>query len=151
MIIIAHRANLHGPDPGNENSPSKIKEAISLGYHVEVDVWYINGSIFLGHDGPVHRVQRQLLEDDRVWCHAKNIEALEYLVNNNLHCFWHQSDDCTLTTRGYLWTYPGRQITPKSVCVMPEEFDPPLEDMVCCAAVCTDYPEKYKIILGKEM
>ena len=40
--------------------------------------------------------------------------------SSNIHYFWHQEDDVTLTSRGYLWTYPGKQLTEKSICVLPE-------------------------------
>ncbi len=40
--IIAHRANLNGPDHETENTPASINKAIKLGFDVEVDIWYIN-------------------------------------------------------------------------------------------------------------
>jgi hypothetical protein len=34
--------------------------------------------------------------------------------------FWHQNDDFTLTSKNYIWTYPGQPYTASSVIVMPE-------------------------------
>ena len=43
MILISHRGNLDGVNPDRENSPTYIKEAISSGFDVEIDVhWYDN-------------------------------------------------------------------------------------------------------------
>jgi hypothetical protein len=42
-------------------------------------------------------------------------------LNSLIHCFWHSGDDVVLTSRGYLWTYPGKELTKKSICVVPEK------------------------------
>ena len=55
------------------------------------------------------------------------------LNNNNIHCFFHQEDDVTLTSKGYIWTYPNKQLTNKSM-VLPKTIDKNLE----CFGVCTD-------------
>ena len=36
--IIAHRANLHGPDHGGENMPESISTALAAGFDVSCDV-----------------------------------------------------------------------------------------------------------------
>ena len=150
MRIISHRGNLSGPNTEKENSQPYIEEALSKGYDVEVDVWYINDRFLLGHDEPTYEVSGSFLKDSRLWCHAKNIGALCKLIKEGAHCFWHQEDDCTLTSNGYLWTYPGKVLTTESVCVMPETFNPDVQQIKDCLAVCTDYPEKYKMLLRKE-
>ena len=42
MYLISHRGNVNGKNPDRENSPLYIKAALTLGYDVEVDVWYID-------------------------------------------------------------------------------------------------------------
>ena len=56
MKLISHRGNLIGADPGKENRPSYIKSALKLGYDVEIDVWNLNGTWFLGHDDPSYEL-----------------------------------------------------------------------------------------------
>ena len=34
--------------------------------------------------------------------------------------FEHQEDDVTLTSEGYIWTYPNKQLTDNSIAVLPE-------------------------------
>jgi len=139
MIYISHRGNLNGPDPSMENNPEQIIKCIKEGFDVEIDVWFLEGW-YLGHDEPQYKVDMEFLNTKGLWCHAKNIEALLQLRNYNINCFWHQEDDVTLTSSGFLWTFPGKKLTEMSICVMPEIHRP---DLSSCAGICTDYPIKY--------
>ena len=136
MLLIAHRGNLRGPVPGRENHPLYLEAALGAGFHVEADVWYVDGRFRLGHDQPDYWTKPDFLLQEGVWCHAKDICALEALVEIGAHCFWHQTDDVTLTSRGYLWTYPGKPLTPRSICVMPETCGQPHPDAF---GVCSDH------------
>jgi len=147
MILIAHRGNIAGPNPERENHPDYIDEALKKDYNVEVDVWYKNDKWFLGHDKPQYEVENEFFYHNLLWCHAKNIDALRWLSFRGLHCFWHQTDDVTMTTRGYLWTYPGKQLTEKSICVMPETVSYSKEKIQKAAGVCSDEIEKYRYFL----
>jgi hypothetical protein len=147
MIKIAHRGNIQGPSPAEENKPSYINKAIEAGYNVEVDVWSIEGKLFLGHDNPSYEVTLEFLNNDKFWCHCKNIEALETLLKEGVRCFFHDIDDATLTSDGFIWTYPGKQLTKKSICVMPERDDWKIENNV--AGVCSDYMDILENILGE--
>lgn len=141
--IIAHRGNVYGPNEDKENSPDYVLEALALGYEVEIDVWRVSGDFFLGHDTPKYKVEESFLENDKFWCHAKNKEALDVMIlNKNIHCFWHQEDDYTLTSRGFVWAYPGKQSQGRSVCVMPERTDG--IDTSSFECICTDFCENYK-------
>ena len=113
MKIISHRGYINGPDATIENNPAHIKKIIETGIDAEIDVWYINNRFFLGHDEPRYEVSDNFLLDSRLWCHAKNISSLVNLLKIGAHCFWHQEDDYTLTSKGFIWAYPGVQ-TPKS-------------------------------------
>ena len=107
----------------------------------------ISIKFWLGHDIPQYKVSEGFLEHPSLWCHAKNIDAL-YVMNTNyhIHCFWHQEDDVTLTSRGYLWTYPGKQLTEKSICVLPEFEDRKGKVILSknIAGICSDYIKQFK-------
>ena len=151
--IISHRGNIRGPKPSQENKPHFIDAAIEKGFDVEVDVWLIGDVWFLGHDEPEYRIEKNFLNSrsDFLWCHAKNIDALKELLDNKIHCFFHHSDLVTLTSKGFIWTYPGQQLTSNSICLMPENFSTEVEryfpndkyDFKQCYGVCTDFPVKY--------
>ncbi len=134
MILISHRGNLNGVIVERENSIDYVEEALSQGFDVEIDVWDIFGSYFLGHDEPKYLVKKDFLKIDGLWCHAKNIQGLYSMLEDNIHCFWHQEDDVTLTSKGYMWTYPGKELTMNSIAVLPEE-----EIEVEVAGICSDY------------
>ena len=137
MLFISHRGNLEGPNPKEENKPAYVQKALNLGYYVEVDVWFVKNKLFLGHDKPLYKCNLDFLKNDFLVCHAKNAEALEYLIQNDIHCFSHDKDDVVLTSRRWLWTYPGYTLTLSSVAVMPEMTIG--WNIKNCFAVCSDY------------
>jgi len=124
MRLIAHRGNVEGPNPSKENHPLYVESAISLGFDVEIDVWWENDHFYLGHDNPTYLLENlSLLSNEKVWCHAKNLLALNKLLQiSNCNYFWHQNDDFTLTSKGFIWTYPGKQLCDRSVCVINENL-----------------------------
>jgi hypothetical protein len=137
MIIISHRGNLYGPDKENENKPEQIQKVLDLGYYVEIDVWLFDGKLYLGHDFPQYETNLSFLEsNDKIICHAKNIDVLEYLVDKTIHCFFHDKDDVVLTSQNWLWIYPNKKLTENSICVLPELCDNPPTG---CKGICTDY------------
>lgn len=141
MIFISHRGNLNGKNKNLENNPEYVLDAIKKGFHVEIDVWYTD-SFYLGHDNPEFKVTKKFLENKKFWCHAKNLMALFKLRNVNSKYFWHQEDDYTLTSNGYIWTYPGKKLLKKSICVLPETNKKKIPDFV--GGICSDFIEKYK-------
>jgi hypothetical protein len=142
MILISHRGNINGRIPESENDPLYVMRAIQQGFDVEIDVWYHQHEFYLGHDEPKYRMpDLDFFKDKRMWCHAKNIEALDMMLINNIHCFWHQEDDVTLTSKGHMWTYPGKTLTKNSICVLPEKNN---EIPKKCLGICSDYIVNYK-------
>ena len=146
--IIAHRGNIDGPKPELENKPSYIADAIAKGFDCEIDVWWHNNKFVLGHDEPQYDFPFELLEDfhNKLWIHAKNWEAFIRLrnidrVGTHLNYFWHQEDDYVLTSKGFIWTFPGKFLSYNSICVMPEKVEQ--EQVLSCYGICTDYPNKY--------
>ena len=150
MIYISHRGNIDLVDRKLENSPGYIRRALSAGYDVEIDVWVIGEDIFLGHDEPQYETDLSFLKNPGLWCHAKNLAALDYMVKNKVHCFWHQRDDYTLTSDGLIWTYPGKPVTSKSVVVLKskELQESYVTSLRNCHGICTDNIEKVKDILS---
>lgn len=142
MIKIAHRGNIRGPNQNHENDPVYIMEAIKEGFDVELDVWLIDDGIYLGHSLPEYKIGLNYLKNDKFWCHCKNIQALNLLLNNNIRCFFHDTDDATLTSDGFIWTYPGKDLTETSICVMPERSNWNIPNNI--AGVCSDF------VLGME-
>ena len=117
MIFISHRGNLTGSNKNLENTPLQIQKVLNLGYDCEIDVWFIDNNYFLGHDEPKYKISKHTLTQTKLWCHAKNFFALEQMLKDNIHCFWHENDDYTITSKGYIWTNTGKSLGKKSVLV----------------------------------
>ena len=145
MRIIAHRANLDGPDI-YENSPESLFQAIIAGFDVELDVRLHDNKLYLGHDRPQYVLDTGMMLriKDRAWLHCKNFEALDYLNKNfpDFNYFWHDSDKYTITSKGFIWAYPGEVANSNTVVVLPETTNQNLDGVY---AICTDYPRKYKV------
>jgi len=141
MIYIAHRGNLNGPDPNNENNPKYLLNAIEKGFHVETDLWLVNNLLYLGHDEPQYEIEIEFLLriKDVLFCHCKNIDALHFLIQNypEIECFFHNEDECVLTSKNHIWNYPGKKLTHLTICVMPERVGQ--HTNFNCYGICSDY------------
>jgi len=152
MILIAHRGNTNGPNPNLENDPKYIVEAVDKGFDVEVDIWYTSDGLFLGHDNPQCKIEKDFLYTykDKFWVHCKNLEAMRYLRHSDLkngfvqlNYFGHDNDEYVLTSKNYLFCKPTKNLDENCVLVMPEYYNFTWSNEECLA-VLTDFPEKYK-------
>ena len=137
--------NINGRFESYENEPNYIDLSLSKGYDVEVDVWYVDGQLYLGHDKPQYGVDLRWFRDrlTNLWVHCKNIEAVLFFKDNQypFNYFWHENDTITLTSLNHIWVYPGKQPINNSIAVMPELNN---DDISQCLGICSDYIEKYK-------
>jgi hypothetical protein len=144
MILISHRGNINGRIPEKENHPNYIDNTLGSGYDVEVDVWYVDGKIMLGHDNPQYEVKFRWIRDrfSRLWIHCKNMESLIYFrdCGYDVNYFWHQTDDVIITSKGFLWAYPGKQPINNSIAVLPELYNDNTKE---CIGVCSDFIINY--------
>jgi hypothetical protein len=145
MRLISHRGNINGPNPNLENEPKYIANAISQGYEVEVDIWFIDNVLYLGHDKPQHSVDFRWFRDriTKLWIHCKNIEAVVFFkeCGYDINYFWHEEDTLTLTSQNHLWAYPGKQPIKNSIAVMPEINN---DNISQCSGICSDFIKNYK-------
>jgi hypothetical protein len=149
MILISHRGNINGKNPEKENTMDYIFDALDAGYHCEIDVHYDNHKWFLGHDKPSQPIHETFLLFNNLWLHAKTIITIHELMKlDNVNCFYHEKDACVLTSKGYIWTYPGytlgkRGALNNSICVLPELY-PEIEEFNC-VGICSDFIGIYKV------
>lgn len=146
MILISHRGNINGRFESWENEPTYIDLAIRNGYDVEIDVWYVDEIIWLGHDKPLYGgLDARWFRDriSRLWIHCKNIEALEYFKSfpYEMNYFWHENDKATITSKGYILSHIDQEPILNSIAIMPEIHN---FDTSKCLGICSDYIEKYK-------
>jgi hypothetical protein len=143
MIYISHRGNLRGPNPEYENTPDCIDVAILLGYDVEIDLWGVGSSIYLGHDSPTTAVTMTWLAErqESLWIHCKNPHGLEIMTKSDFNYFFHNKDGYTLTSKGFVWAYPGMPPAGnRTIAVMPEMADnKKLVNLYNYYGVCSDF------------
>lgn len=149
MIYIAHRGLYLGPDKEKENHPDQISLALEQDYDCEIDVHVVNNKLYLGHDEPIYEVDEYWLRNSRFWIHAKNKETLLWFYkckNWKYNYFWHENDQYTLTSKGFIWTHPNSKLLSISIMVMPEYVDNTLNNAVeaRCFAICSDFVQDIK-------
>jgi hypothetical protein len=144
MRFIAHRANIDGPNRNTENTEDSIVSAVKLGFDCEIDVWYLSGDFWLGHDYPQYKTSLDFLLKYKafLWLHCKHIDSLIQL-KSGFNCFFHDKDIYTITTYGNIWGNINSPVVKDGIVVMPEKgsvfsFE--------CAGICSDYILKYKAI-----
>lgn len=118
MKLISHRGNINGCIPEAENKPDYIDDTIRLGYDVEIDVWNVDGKLFLGHDEPQYRVELNWLVErrDYLWIHTKNFEALDYLIDKNVRVFYHEQERQTIINNcNLIWSHDLDRTSSKSI------------------------------------
>jgi len=145
MILISHRGNINGSNIELENRPEHIENAINSGFDVEIDVWSVDERLYLGHDQPQYETSVEWLtgRSKNLWLHCKNVQALSFFNQSDLgiNYFWHQEDTAALTSKNFIWAYPGTQPIKSSIAVMPELHN---DDTSQCIGICSDYIQKYK-------
>jgi len=61
MDILAHRANVKGPDPKRENSLPATRQALELGFGIETDLRRdMDGNFYIAHDPQPRTVENDL-------------------------------------------------------------------------------------------
>ena len=156
MRLISHRGNTNGNYLHKENCRKTLDQVIKLGYDVEVDLWKIGEKLYLSHDKPNYDDlinESWLLENsDNLLVHAKNREALDYLLNgwnqrkgynhSIFHYFSHENDKYAWTNRGYLIVFPGYEAIEHAnvIIMMPEQGT---RIPKTCYGICSDFVENY--------
>jgi glycerophosphoryl diester phosphodiesterase len=145
VYLISHRGNLNGPNRDTENTIPAVKAALDAGYDCEVDVWFVDGRWYIGHDSPWQVVTQEFLQHGGLWCHAKNLAALMRLRDMGVEVFWHEHDERTLTSFGHIWTYPDKELCEDSICVHkgPPSTLSNVGEISACIGICSDYIQQY--------
>jgi len=142
-ILISHRGNLSGKQPELENTPAYIDAALAAGFKCEVDVYYYDDKLYLGHDDAQTETSVRYLQQDGIIAHAKNLDALAEMLQLNIHCFYHHNDNYTLTSRNWIWAFPGKpgSLVHPCIAVLPENYS---TDVSNFDGVCSDFIADYR-------
>lgn len=142
---ICHRGNVNGSVKELENNFGVLIQRSIQGHYVEVDVWYHENHLWLGHDKPEYKITLEwLAADKRRLIHAKDGKTLEHLLQESgrkaldLHVFYHTDEDYVLTNKGLVICYPGKPLLQGSLCMMPERAQYSQQELLKSFAICSD-------------
>lgn len=144
MKIISHRGNITGRKIDRENAPSYIDSAISSGYEVEVDIRYIKGSFWLGHDFAAFEVSDTWIKKRKnlLWFHCKDLESAIALsnVDEKITYFCHANDPYTVISNGFIWVHELSYAV-NNKCIIPLLTESSIHDgnLYEAGGICTDF------------
>jgi hypothetical protein len=113
---------------------------------VEIDIWVIDECIWLGHDKPTYQAYPHFIDkySERLWLHCKNLEALNRF-KGKYNVFYHIDDPFTLTSKNFIWTFPGNELTNQSILVLPEHVkNVSFKYANMPRGICSDYIENVR-------
>jgi len=147
MIYISRHGNLTGPF---DKTPKlkKISTALEKGFDVEINIRYEKQDGFtIGNPRHSVKVEKEFLIDNQknLWCHCKNLKALSECLVLGLNCFSSEFDDYSLTSKLFIWGYPGK-IIPGGILVLPELLNQ-FPTTIKIAGICSNDIEKYKLLV----
>jgi hypothetical protein len=149
MLLIAYQGIFNGQNYDQANTPNQIGLAFNHGYSVSVDVWRVNGILYLGTDQPLTEVTPDYLKGNRFWINARNVEMQEWIstqpIKSYPNYFWYDithPPPYVTTSGGQLWTFGTVPVNNSSIVVLPEINDRGLLSTVKlnCYGICSTYP-----------
>jgi hypothetical protein len=145
MLFISHRGNTDKIIPSRENSPDYILEALEQSFYVEIDIWLVNTTFYLGHDKPTHMIDKSFLKlhKDKLLLHCKDVKTFAFLYKE-YHCFYHTVEDIINTSRNYIITHVDHDILENTICMMPEKYNHSYKNLTKCIGICSDVIKKYR-------
>lgn len=149
MKLISHRGNYNGIQPDRENKPSYIDTMLSMDYDVEIDVRFVKGQFYLGHDTPDTVVSENwiLARKNRLWFHCKDLYSAQqfHKMNCAIQYFCHTSDSYVLTSTGHIWVH-DLNLKLDETCIIPllDEESIVKHNTKDVYAICTDFISIYK-------
>lgn len=116
MLYISYRGIYDGTNYEDANTPTQIRKALNSGYSCMVDVWRVDGQLYLGNDQPLIEVTPTYLQGRRFWLNVRNTEMQEWIVTQSStlypNYFWFTTPT---PPPAYVTASNGKLITPGTV------------------------------------
>jgi hypothetical protein len=147
MLFISYQGIYDGQNYQDANTPGQLRKAFNAGYSCMVDVWRVDGVLYLGTNEPITQVTEKYLQGPRFWINAKNTEMQEWIVTQPSklypNYFWFdtiQENTPTETSSGKLITPGTVAVNNTSIVFLPEINDQSLFSTVQlkCFGVCSN-------------
>ena len=149
MLYISYRGIYDGTNYEYANTTDQLGKAISRGYTCMVDVWRVDGKLYLGNDQPLTEVTERYLQGPRWYINARNTDMQNWLAtqSSSLYPNWFYFTTPT-PPPPYVTASNGKLITPgtvpinnNSIIFLPEIDDKGLFSTVHlrCFGICSTY------------
>lgn len=148
MLLISYQGIFDGKNYEKANTPDQIGQAFNHGYSVMVDVWRVDGKLYLGSNQPLTEVTPEYLRGNRFWLNVRNVEMQEWIVTQPIklypNYFWFANDTestPTTTSGGQIITPGTVPINNTSIIFLPEITDRGMLSTVKlqCYGICGTY------------
>lgn len=140
MLYISNKGNISGRDPKKENTVEYLLQAVQSGYCVKTDLWVIKGRLVTGNDFPANGIALDRFKKGKLLIQARNLPALLFLLENEYHCFWRESDDIVLTNKNFVLSF-NNSLIPKCIVMNPEKNI--ISDWGDYLGLCSDFISGY--------
>tara|TARA_A100001011_G_scaffold399975_1_gene511441 strand:+ start:4264 stop:4809 length:546 start_codon:yes stop_codon:yes gene_type:complete len=142
-ILISNRGNLYNIDSDLENTPIYIEKALKEGFFVVIDILLVGKkNLALGINQPLHHISLEYIKNSKIIVRTNNINTLEFLINNQVHCFLDDNFNTSLTTAGFIWSTHKLNLSKRCIFNMPEWIlnnkDIKQLEQLPCAGICSN-------------
>ena len=147
MLFISYQGIFDGQNYQDANTPTQISKAFNAGFSCMVDVWRVNGILYLGTNEPITQVTEKYLQGPRFWINAKNNEMQEWISSQPANLYPNYFSFATPQENTSTETSSGKLITPGTVAInntsiifLPEVTDQSLFSTVQlkCFGICSN-------------
>jgi hypothetical protein len=115
MIFISYRGIYDGNNFQDSNTPNQIAKAFGMGFSCMVDVWRVDGKLYLGNDQPITEVTASYLQGKKFWINARNTAMQSWIAtqSSTLYPNWFYFPG--MPPPAYVVASNGKLITPGTV------------------------------------
>ena len=148
MQYISYQGIFNGTNFEDAATPKQITKSMNAGFSTLVNVWRIDGILYLGVFQPITQVTEKYLQGPRFYINAMNTEMQTWIVTQPIKSYPNYFWFPTTTESTPVTASNGKIITPgtvpvnnNSVIFLPEITDRAMFSTVhlTCFGVCSNY------------
>lgn len=149
MFYISYLGIFDGKDYEDSNTPPQISKALQAGFSCLIDVWRIDGVLYVGTEQAMIEVTQQYIQGPRFWINCMNTEVQDWIVTQPTtlfpNYFWFLASTppppYATVSNGKLMTPGTVPINNDSIIFLPEIADRGLLSTVNlrCYGICSTY------------
>jgi len=149
MYYISYQGIFDGTNYEDANTPPQISKALQAGFSCMVNVWRINGILYVGNGSPNIQITEKYIQGPRFWINAQNDEMKAWIVTQPSklypNYFWF---DASTPPPPYATASNGKLVTPGTVPINNDSviFLPEIQDRsmfstvkLRCYGICSTY------------